>query len=184
MPLSYRSGQRGCSVAMRCRLPGKRVKPERRRGEVHFGAFSWVIRPPHRPSPRAPAWGGHVLSTCRVRVRTLRTVEGHQRLPPCAVETPSSVSIRAISPRLRPCRCSPSILWAIVGGTEGRRPAGRRGENSAEATSVCSSRNRSSSPTGIILVPQGVFTVLRAGTIRRSSVATLMPSASAACFRE
>jgi hypothetical protein len=32
------------------------------------------------------------------RTSTARTVDGHQRRPPCAVATPSEVSTRAISP--------------------------------------------------------------------------------------
>ncbi len=74
-------------------------------------------------------------------------------------------------------------MWSTRPGgrTRGRPRFARPGR--ARAGRRCSAINRSSSSTGISLVPHGISTVSISGRTRRLNVERLTPSASAACDR-
>jgi hypothetical protein len=100
-----------------------------------------------------------------LRLSTALTVEGHHCLPPCAVGTPSVLSSRAISPRLRPALCADSIRSTTSSGSRRGRPR-NVGAGRGLAARRRSARRSSSSSTGIRRAPQSISTVSTHGRTR------------------
>ena len=99
------------------------------------------------------------------RCRTARTVEGHQRRPPCAVGVPLAFSSAAIEARLMPAARSDRICRTSSGGSARGRPR-VAGFGRLRAARRRSRSSRSSSSTGISFVPQGSSTSSRNGSSR------------------
>jgi hypothetical protein len=133
--------------------------------------MDWLV--PNDVVPR----GRSVRPLCRIP----RTADGHHRVPPCAVGIPSASRLAAIWRRVRPAERSSRMRFAISVGTPDLRPRVARSSR-GPATRRRSTASRSSSSTGISLVPHGSSIVSMYGSKRRK-VVRLMPSASAAWLR-
>lgn len=110
-------------------------------------------------------------------------VEGHHCRPPCDVGTPSAFNPRAIWPRLLPSECSRRTRAITSLGRPVLRPDLAGGPGIARACRLRSATKRSTSSTGMRLVPQPVSIVSTKGRTRRMNVERLIPSALAAWVR-